>query len=97
MKSKEIITYIGTILTNILLSWIFTLILFFDRKENFIFVACTTISLSLLIVYIIAQKMNYKLDIFAYNIEDVKFLILNSIFIGDLISIPLSVFISSAF
>ena len=95
MKSKEIITYVGTVLTNLLLSLLFTLILFKDKKENFIFVACTIILISIMVTYIIAQKFNYKLDIFAYNIEDLKYLILNSIFIGDLFSIPLAVFMSS--
>lgn len=95
LKAKEILTYVGTVIINLLFSYLFTLIFFKDRIDNFILVSCSVILLSLLITSIIANKMNYKLDIFAYNIEDIKYLILNSVFIGDLFSIPLAVFLSS--
>ena len=44
---------------------------------------------------IIASKKNYKLDLFATNIEDKVFLILNSIFVFSLVAVPISLFISA--
>ena len=96
MKLKELFIYAATIATNLLIGFLLTLIFFNGNKENFIFMACGTILVSLLVVSIISQKFNYKLDIFAYQIEDIKYLILNSIFIGNLFSIPLAMFITLA-
>lgn len=95
MKFKEPLIYIGTIIINILLGFTLNLI-FFQNTSKFIFMACGVILFSIAIVYIISKKYNFALDIYAYNIEDNKYLILNSIFIGDLISIPISMFISLA-
>lgn len=92
MKLKEGLIYLITVAGNFLLSFLINLIIFKTNMENFIFVACSIIVLVTLVVYIIAQKNNYKLDIFAYNIEDQKYLILNSIFIGCLFCVPLAMF-----
>lgn len=96
MKLKEILTYVATISTNILLAFLFTLLLFKGDNTNFIFSACGIILVSLIVTAIVAKKLNYKLDIFAYNITDIKYLIINSVFIGNLFSIPISMFISLA-
>ena len=96
MKLKEALTYVATISTNLLFAFLFTLLFFKGDNTNFIFCACGTILVSLITVAIIAKKFNYKLDIFAYNITDVKYLIINSIFIGNLFSIPISMFVSLA-
>lgn len=93
MKLKEIIIYVITIVTNILLGFLLNTI-FFDDTENFIFMACGSALLCVIIDSIIAQKSGYKLDIFAYDITDAKYLILNSIFIGCLFSVPISMFTS---
>lgn len=93
MKLKEIIIYVATIVTNILLGFLLNTI-FFDDTENFIFMACGCALLCVIIDSLIAQKLNYKLDIFAYDITDLKYLILNSIFIGCLFSVPIAMFTS---
>ena len=95
MKKKEIITYIVTIVSNLLLSLLLNLIIFGRNTSNILFVMCGVILFSLLITNIVAQKWNYKLDIFSYEINDIKYLILNSIFIGNLFSIPIAVFASA--
>lgn len=94
MKLKEIITYIATVLINISLGFLLTTLFFKDSKDNFILITCGVILFSILIDSVVAKKLNFKLDIYAYNIEDIKYLILNSIFIGDLFSIPLAMFLS---
>ena len=94
MKIKEVLTYILTVLCNVLLAFLFTVIIFGNDYTKFIMVICAIILLSLSINYIVAKKLNYKLDIFAYNISDIKHLILNSIFIGNLFSIPIAMIIS---
>lgn len=96
MKQKEILTYIVTIAANIILGILFSFIIF-NNLNNFIFVDITIILLSLAAVFLIAKRLDYKLDIYAYNIVDEKYLIINSIFIGELFSIPLAVFITALF
>lgn len=93
MKIKELVIYLITILVNLLLGFLLTSILFGTNK-NFTFVTCGIVILSSIAIYIIANKFNYKLDILAYNISDFKYLILNSIFIGNLFSIPITIFVS---
>lgn len=95
MKLKEIIIYVSTILVNIFLGFLLSKIIF-NNNEYFTLVTCGIIILFTIVDFIVATKLNYKLDIFAYNIEDMRYLILNSIFIGNLFSIPLSMFISLA-
>lgn len=96
MKVKEITVYLSTILANILLGFLFTFIIFGNDFSNFVFIAGSVILLSLLIVFLVAKKLCYNLDIYAYDIKDLKYLILNSIFIGNLFSIPIAMFISIA-
>lgn len=91
---KDIAIYVLTISINVGAGLLLNEIFFPGDKTNFILFACGFIIFFFLVIYLIAQKMGYKLDIFAYNIEDVKFMILNNIFIGILISIPISMFIS---
>jgi hypothetical protein len=94
MKLKEVIIYSIVVAVNILLGFLLKTLIFEGNNSYFIFVICGIILLSLLIDSIIATKLGYKLDIFAYNITDQKYLLLNSIFIGELFSIPISMFIS---
>ena len=91
MKLKEIIIYLTTIAANLLLGLLFTTILF-DTTKNFTLVTCGIVLLSIIVVFIVSSKLTYNLDIFAYNITDIKYLIVNSIFIGNLFSIPIAVF-----
>lgn len=97
MKLKEIIIYIITIVINITLSYFINFIIFGNNKSMLILSACGFILLSTLITFIVSNKMNYKLDIFAYDIKDIKHLILNSIFIGNLFTIPIIMFVSLGF
>ena len=91
---KDIAIYAITILINVGAGLLLNAIFFPGDTTNFIMFACGFIIFFLLVIYLISQKMGYKLDIFAYNTEDVKFMILNNIFIGILFSIPVSMFIS---
>ena len=94
MKLKEVLIYICTILFNILVSFLLSLLFFKDRMTYLTFAACGEILLSTLIISLIAKRLDYKLDIFAYDIKDNKYLILNSIFIGNLFSIPIAMFVA---
>lgn len=96
MKLKEILTYIITVVSNIVLGILFSLIIF-KNLDNFVFVDITIILVSLGAIFMVAKRLQYKLDIFAYNITDEKYLIINSIFIGELFSIPLAVFATALF
>ena len=94
MRLKEVIIYLLSVAGNIILSLILNAILFGNNLEMLIFVVCGVILLSALVISIIARKMNYKLDIFAYDIKDQKYLVLNSIFVGCLFTVPIVLIIS---
>lgn len=94
MKLKSIYVNLLTIAVNFAISFLINLIFFQTNYKNFILVACGIILLSSLIVLIICQKFGYSIDIFANNIEEFKCRMLNDIFIGNLFSIPLAMFIS---
>ena len=96
MKIKECIIYILTIAFNISLGFLVNTVLFSGNKSMFIFSSCGVSLLVLFINYIVSQKLNYKLDIFAYDIKNIKHLILNSIFIACLFCFPINMFISLA-
>ena len=69
--------------------------MFFENTISYLTMICCGISLfTILIVNLLASKSNYKLDLLAVDIEDKYYLILNSIFIFSLVSVPLSLFIS---
>lgn len=94
MKLKEVIIYLSTVVVNIILSLILNTIMFGSNLEMLLFIVCGVIILAALTTSIIARKMKYKLDIFAYDIKDKKYLILNSIFIGCLFTVPVALFVS---
>lgn len=94
MKLKEVIIYLLSVAGNIILSLILNALMFGNNLEMLIFVVCGVILLSTIVISIIARKMNYKLDIFAYDIKDQKYLVLNSIFVGCLFTVPIVLVIS---
>ena len=93
MKIKELVIYLLAISFNLLFGFLLTPLLF-NTNKYFTFVTCGIIILSTLVIYIISNKFNYKLDVLAYNISEFKHLVLNSIFIGNLFSIPITIFVS---
>lgn len=94
MKFKSIYINLMAMAANFIISFLLNFIFFQTDFKNLILLAFGTILLSSLIVLIISKKYNYKIDIFASNIEDLKYRILNDIFIGNLFSLPLAIFIS---
>ena len=94
MKLKEITITILTILINIYLSYMLNTLFFKADLSNFSMVSCGFVAFSLLTINLISKKLGYQLDIFITEIKDNKFIILNNIFIGDLFSIPLLMFLS---
>lgn len=93
MKLKEIIIYLLTAAINTVISLILNAIIFDSNSGTFVFVVCGTILLALITTKIVAHKMNYKLDIFAYDIKDQKYLTINSVFIGCLFTVPIALII----
>lgn len=96
-KFRSSITNCLTILFNIGFACVLNYLFHKDLTSSFIMFACGTILASTLIVYIISQKVGFKLDIFAYEIPNNFHLALNDIFIGNLFSIPLAMFLSVLF
>jgi len=94
MQAKEYIIYGITILFISLLSLLLNLLIFGTNYHNFVIVSFGTTISTILVDYIISKKFGYQLDIFAYDIKDSKYLILNSIFIGALFSIPIAILVS---
>ena len=94
MKLKEIIIYASTIAINVLLGFLFTLLFFKNESKYLVFGAGIAILISSLSVMIVAQKMDYKLDLLAQDLSDPKHLLLNSIFIGNFFTIPIFMIIS---
>ena len=94
MKLKEVIIYLLSVAGNIILSLILNALMFGNNLEMLIFVVCGVILLSTIVISIIARKMNYKLDIFAYDIKDQKYLVLNSTVVGCLFTVPIVLVIS---
>ena len=92
-KIREPLIYIITIIINIVLGNLLTKPLFGNEKY-FVMFTIALILLSTLIIFIISNKFGFKLDLFAYNIDSLKFLILNSIYIGNVLSIPVTMFVS---
>jgi hypothetical protein len=97
MKLRELLLYAITISFNLILSFLINYIIFKNDTSNFMFPACGVILLSIIIISIISAKLGYKLDIFAYDIKDYTYLTLNSIYIGNLFSIPFALFITLLF
>ncbi len=83
-----------TIVINIALGYLLNLIFFKSDKTYLIMFLCGVISFSCLVVYIICKRLGFKLDIYAYEIEEKSYLILNNIFIGNLFSVPLAMIFS---
>jgi len=96
MKSKIYSTVINliAILVNLGLGLLLNFLFYKNNTENFVVFACGVVILSTLVIYLISQRLGFKLDISVFEIDDPKYLILNNIFIGNLFSIPLSMFVS---
>ena len=93
-KFTSAITYCLTILVNLGLGILLNYLFYKSDTTNVVMFACGVILVSTLIVHLISQKLGFKLDIFAYEIDNNVFLLLNDIFIGNLFSIPLSMFLA---
>jgi len=94
MKSKirETIITIITIIINICVGFLITNYLF-DDNTYFIMLTIGFVLITTGILLAVSKKLGYKLDLLAYNIENLKFSILNSIFTGNVFSIPAIMFI----
>lgn len=91
VKIRETIITIITIIINISLGLLISNSLFDNTYFAMVTIGFVLITTGLLLA--ISKKLGYKLDIFAYNIDDLKLSVLNSIFIGNIISIPLIMFV----
>ncbi len=68
--------------------------LIFKEPKNFPFFGCGISLFIAMIDLMISKKNNYNLDIFVYNSDDTKFMLLNDILIGCICAIPLTMFVS---
>ena len=93
-KLRSPITYICVVLLNFVITYLLNYLFFKDNLTYFIMLGIGFIILSTIIDFIVANKLGYHLDLFAYNIEDKKYLLLNDIYLGNLFSIPLFMFIT---
>ena len=94
MQLKSILIYLGCIATPILLGLIISLIVSGNAGTYFTVFSLATAIICLIVVYSVAQKFNITIDINNYNIEDPKSLLLNDLFVGLLIAVPSTLFIS---
>lgn len=96
MKSKltNILTYIIPITLNIGLGFLLNNLFSKNDSSNFIMFFCGFTILSTLVVYIISQKINFKLDLFSYKFDKPIHVILNNIFIANILSVPIAMFIA---
>ena len=91
---QNILTYCITIIVNLSVGFLFTGLFQENDYTNFIMFTCGFILLSTLVVYFISKKLNISLDILKYEFKNLKESLLNNIFVGNLFSIPISMFLS---
>ena len=93
-KTLDIVTHLIPIGLNIGLGLLLNIIFFEDISNIFIMLTGGVILLSTIIVNMIAQKLGYKLDLYAHNIEQVSYRILNNIFVANILSIPITILVT---
>lgn len=91
-KIQSATTYLITITINFIFTFLLNYLFFKNNQTYFTMFGFGFVLISIIINSAIANKLGYKLDLFAYNIEDKKYLLLNDIYIGELFSIPLLIF-----
>ena len=94
MGLKNLFTYLITVSVPVFLGFIISLLISGNGGIYFSAFSLGITVLSLIFVYSLAQKSNIQLDIHNCDYEDSKSLLLNDIFAGLLISIPISIFLS---
>lgn len=94
MGLKSLLIYVLSVAVPTFLGFIISFLIS-GNGETYFSAFSLGISVVLLIfVYSLAQKSNIQLDLHNCNFEDSKSLLLNDLFVGLLISVPASLFLS---
>ena len=91
---KDLLIYLITIAFNLGIGFLLTVIFSGANYSYFSTFTCGFVIISSLCIYLIANKLGLSLDIFTNNIDDEKHSLLTNIFIGNLFSIPLAMFVT---
>ena len=95
MKNKSILIYLFSTVGIIALSFLINLIFFQTNLKYFIMFSMGFAIVGLITIMIISKKTGVAIDILSYDFSDEKSLLLNDLFIGILLSIPVSIFINA--
>ena len=95
MKLRSLLTYLSSIGGIIIVGLLLNLIFFGTDMTNVTIFCLGVAVVAAITVAVIANNKNVKLDILTYDFADDLTLLLNDIFAGILISIPISIFIIS--
>lgn len=97
MKLNSWLIYLVCSVSSIGLGFLLSLILSGSATSYYLMCTLGIIITAILVVHIVSSKLNVKLDINTYNTDERTSFILNDVFAGLLIAIPLSFFITLLF